>query len=252
MIADGKAPPISTLPSSVDVISSSASPVRALPGGTFPCAPPGRVHRSVNTRFPRTIIPSAESGAAVVGGRSLVSPGQPGTPRNLHPRPTGRPAKRSETTLKKLATRIAAGTIGALGVAGVAFSAAGTAHAGTMPIVRPGEPTVTMTISNHTDKPEYLVGSSAAGGEWVNGPAQVLYPAPRRSSLPPSAQRPSRRRRHLPDRPRRSDRRVPDQQSPLRGRHLDDRRLGPGSQQYWINTSVATGYPQANVSYDLW
>lgn len=27
---------------------------------------------------------------------------------------------------------------------------------------------------------------------------------------------------------------------------------GRGSQQYWINTSVATGYPQANVSYDLW
>lgn len=78
--------------------------------------------------------------------------------------------------MKKIATRIAAGTIGALGVAGVAFGAAGAAHAGTMPIVRPGEPTVTMTISNHTDKPEYLVGSSAAGGEWVNGPAQVLYP----------------------------------------------------------------------------
>ena len=78
--------------------------------------------------------------------------------------------------MKKIATRIAAGTIGALGVAGVAFGAAGAAHAGTMPIVRPGEPTVTMTISNHTDKPEYLVGSSAAGGEWVNRPAQVLYP----------------------------------------------------------------------------
>ncbi|WP_168702265.1 hypothetical protein [Gordonia paraffinivorans] len=155
--------------------------------------------------------------------------------------------------MKKIATRIAAGTIGALGVAGVAFGAACAAHAGTMPIVRPGEPTVTMTISNHTDKPEYLVGSSAAGGEWVNGPAQVLYPGATE---------------------------IVSAAAPLSG-HLDvgatyriglggptaeyqisnlrygvDTSMtgvsGRGSQQYWINTSVATGYPQANVSYDLW
>ena len=47
----------------------------------------------------------------------------------------------------KIASRLALGTIGILGIAGLALGAAGAAHAGTMPIVRPGEPTVAMTIT---------------------------------------------------------------------------------------------------------
>ncbi len=76
----------------------------------------------------------------------------------------------------KIASRIAAGTLGLAAATGIALGAAGAAHAGTMPITRPGEPTVAMTITNHTNKPEYLIGSNADGGQWVNAPQKVLYP----------------------------------------------------------------------------
>ncbi|MGW9265740.1 hypothetical protein ACWGSV_16395, partial [Gordonia terrae] len=56
----------------------------------------------------------------------------------------------------KTTTRITTATLGLAAAAGIALGAAGTAHAGTLPITRPGEPTVAMTITNHTDKPEYL------------------------------------------------------------------------------------------------
>ncbi len=42
----------------------------------------------------------------------------------------------------------------AAGITAAAAVGAGAAHAGTMPITHPGEPTVAMTITNNTDQNE--------------------------------------------------------------------------------------------------
>ncbi|MCD2147167.1 hypothetical protein [Gordonia paraffinivorans] len=153
----------------------------------------------------------------------------------------------------KIASRLALGTIGILGIAGLALGAAGAAHAGTMPIVRPGEPTVAMTITNHTNQPEHLIGSSAAGGEWVNAPAKVLYPgasqtitatAPLSGGLDVNAMY-----------------RIGDD-GPIARYQVNNHRAGTNTamtgisgrhaQRYWINSKIDTGFPQANVRFDQW
>lgn len=153
----------------------------------------------------------------------------------------------------KIASRIAAGTLGLAAAAGIALGASGAAHAGTMPITRPGEPTVAMTITNHTDKPEYLIGSNADGGQWVNAPKQVLYPgatetitavAPFNNHLDVNAMY-----------------RI-GLFGPTANYQLTNHKFnvntdmsgiwGPRSQQYWMNSNIDTGFPQANVGFDQW
>ncbi|WP_240498338.1 hypothetical protein [Williamsia sp. 1135] len=53
---------------------------------------------------------------------------------------------------------------------------AGAAHAGTVPVTNPPEPSIAMTITNHTDKTEYLGDSGPNGGQWVQAPKHELAP----------------------------------------------------------------------------
>ncbi|MGW6033443.1 hypothetical protein ACWFOS_07265, partial [Gordonia terrae] len=85
-------------------------------------------------------------------------------PRKVSGVTTTTPTPHREHTMKTT-TRIATATLGLAAATGIALGAAGAAHAGTLPITRPGEPTVAMTITNHTDKPEYLQGANADGGQ---------------------------------------------------------------------------------------
>ncbi|WP_338856471.1 hypothetical protein WDY80_00580 [Gordonia hongkongensis] len=153
----------------------------------------------------------------------------------------------------KTTTRIATATLGLAAATGIALGAAGAAHAGTLPITRPGEPTVAMTITNHTDKPEYLQGANADGGQWVNAPQHILYPgatetitatAPftnhldvnaiyRIGAFGPTANY------QLTNHPHN----VNTAMSSI---------WGPHAQNYWMNNHIDTGYPQVNVGFDQW
>ena len=174
------------------------------------------VHRSVDMGFIPSIHRSGATRNAPDQAISVVSP-----ERTDH-RPT------TEETTMKLQTRIAAGVVGIAAAAGIGLGAAGAAHAGTMPITRPGEPTVAMTITNHTDKPEYLIGSTAGqSGQWVNAPQRVLYPgasetvtavAPFSNYLTANAQ--------YPDRALRAHRQLRDRGHEGQRQHRDERDLG--------------------------
>lgn len=77
----------------------------------------------------------------------------------------------------KTSQRIIAAVAGLTATVGIALGAAGAANAGTLPVTHPGEPTTTMTITNRSAQPEFLIGSSTGGtGHWVNGPRGYLAP----------------------------------------------------------------------------
>lgn len=79
------------------------------------------------------------------------------------------------TMSKSIENRILAGTA-ALGIsAALAAGGAGLAHAGTVP-ARPGEPTVAMTLTNHTNHTEWLVSATPGTGQWVQAPTRALAP----------------------------------------------------------------------------
>ncbi|WP_439031045.1 hypothetical protein [Gordonia terrae] len=153
----------------------------------------------------------------------------------------------------KITTRIATATLGLAAAAGIALGAAGAAHAGTLPVTRPGEPTVAMTITNHTDKPEYLQGANADGGQWVNAPQHILYPgatetitatAPYNNHLDVNAIY-------------RIGLFGPTANYQLTNHHYNVNTdmsgiWGPHAQQYWMNNHIDTGYPQVNVGFDQW
>lgn len=154
----------------------------------------------------------------------------------------------------KTSHRITAALAGLGAATAIGFGLSGTANAGTMPITRPGEPTVAMTITNHTNHTEYLVGSTPdTGGQWVNAPQRTLAPgateivkavAPFANQLTVNAQY-----------------RV-GLGGPIANYEIHDSAhnvnttftgvSGTKAGNYWINTHVSSHYPNANVGYDLW
>lgn len=107
--------------------------------------------------------------------------------------------------------------------------------------------------TNHTDKPEYLQGANADGGQWINAPQHILYPgatetitatAPftnhldvnaiyRIGAFGPTANY------QLTNHPHN----VNTAMSSI---------WGPHAQNYWMNNHIDTGYPQVNVGFDQW
>ncbi|MEO9329308.1 hypothetical protein [Gordonia aurantiaca] len=153
----------------------------------------------------------------------------------------------------KIASRLALGTIGVLGVAGLAFGAAGAARAGTMPIVRPGEPTIAMTITNHTNQPEYLIGSHTSGGQWVNAPAKILYPG---ASQTITAAAPLSNHLDI-NATYRIGNNGPIAKYQVNNRHNGINTAltgvsGHHAERYWIDSKIDTGFPQANVCFHQW
>jgi len=152
-----------------------------------------------------------------------------------------------------LRNRIAATAVGAAAVAGIALAGTGVANAGTVPVTHPGEPSVAMTITNHTDRYEWLVGQDAGTGSWVNGPQRVLAPgasetvvatAPNTSYLTANVAY------------------KVGAFGPTANYEIEDMQgntntamsgmSGPGAQQYSIASNIQSWYPTVNVSYDQW
>lgn len=154
----------------------------------------------------------------------------------------------------KTSHRITAGLAGLAATAAIVVGGAGAANAGTLPVTHPGEPTVAMTITNHTSETEYLVGSTAGGtGAWINGPQRRLAPgateiitanAPSASYLTTNVEY-----------------RV-GLLGPIAIYEVENMQgnvntamtgvAGPRAQQFWINSTISSRYPNANVAFDQW
>ncbi|MGV9824982.1 hypothetical protein [Gordonia sp. NPDC003429] len=159
----------------------------------------------------------------------------------------------STITSKITSRRVAAAVAGVAIAGGLATAGVGAAHAGTMPINRPGEPTTAMTITNHTDRYEWLVSSTPGSGQWVNAPQQVLAPGATEvvtANAPMSPYLTSfvnyRVGAFGPIATYNVANIRGDVNTAMTGVN------GQGSGQYWINANVATGHPNVNVSYNLW
>ncbi|MYR07616.1 hypothetical protein GTV32_15460 [Gordonia sp. SID5947] len=153
--------------------------------------------------------------------------------------------------------RITAATVGIAGVAaavGIGLAGAGAAHAGTMPVTHPGEPSVAMTITNHTDKVEHLVGSGTSGnGVWVNGPRQTLGPgasetvtavAPHGTKLAVNVAY-----RIGTSGPTATYEILNSQSNTNIG---TSGISGPGASKYWLGHTFGSHYPATNVVFDQW
>lgn len=151
----------------------------------------------------------------------------------------------------KLSHRITAGLAGLAATAGIAFGAAGLASAGTIPVTRPGEPTTAITITNHSGQGEYLIGSSTGGtGHWVNAPRGYLAPgasetlvanAPFANYLTVNAQY-------------RIGAFGPRANYEVENMHgnVNTGMSGVNAGHHFLNSRIASGYPNVNVSFDQW
>ncbi|WAC57742.1 hypothetical protein [Gordonia sp. SL306] len=155
------------------------------------------------------------------------------------------------------ARRITAATAGIAGIAaavGIGLIGTGTANAGTMPVTHPGEPSIAMTITNHTNKAEHLVGSGTSGnGVWVNGPRQTLGPG---ASETITAVAPHGNKLAISvaykigvGGPTATYEVLNSQSNTNTG---TSGISGPGASQYWMSHNFGSHYPATNVGFDQW
>ncbi|MCB0929811.1 MAG: hypothetical protein U0R77_09055 [Mycolicibacterium insubricum] len=140
--------------------------------------------------------------------------------------------------------------------AGIAAALSGSAlaHAGTMPVTHPGEPTIAMTITNHTDKVQYLINDGTSpNGQWVDAPEKLLAPgasetvtavAPQGNSLD----------MHVAYRVGLGG---PTASYEVSNSKSDTNVANTGvtgflAKNYWINHNFSSRHPNTNVVFDLW
>ncbi|MGC4935968.1 hypothetical protein ACLQ3C_20060 [Gordonia sp. DT30] len=152
---------------------------------------------------------------------------------------------------KSIKNRALAGLAG-VGIAGaLAAGGAGLASAGTVPVNHPGEPTVAMTITNHTDQIEWLAGATPGTGQWVQAPHEMLAPgAPETvvTNAPNSSYETVFVNYRIGAFGPRATYNVEDMQG-----NVNTAMTGISGGHYFINApQIDSGYPNVNVSYDLW
>lgn len=152
--------------------------------------------------------------------------------------------------MKNTTARIAAAGAGI--AAALPFAA--IAHAGTMPVTHPGEPTIAMTITNHTDKVQFLLNDGTSpNGKWADGPQRMLAPgateivtavAPQGDSLD----------MHVAYRVGVGG---PTATYEVNNSEVNTNVANTGvtgflAKNYWINHNFTSHYPNTNVGFDLW
>lgn len=155
-------------------------------------------------------------------------------------------ASKNVTSVKNRTAAVVAG-LGALAVLGTgALAGAGAAHAGAMPV---GGSTVAMTLSNHTNLTEYLVGANTPGGQFINAPRRALAPGATEvvtaaggrggetvtmtykiGAVGPKA--------------------IYQMVNSPSGANTN--ATGTTGGNYRVNANVSTGFPHVNAGYDLW
>ncbi|MGC4934395.1 hypothetical protein ACLQ3C_12010 [Gordonia sp. DT30] len=134
--------------------------------------------------------------------------------------------------------------------AALAVAGAGLASAGTVPVTHPGEPTVAMTLTNHTDRTEWLAGANPGTGQWVQAPHLSLAPGASETIVS-----------NAPSSPYETvfvNYRV-GAFGPTATYNIENVRgdvntdmTGLSGGHYFIDAHIDTGYPNVNVGYDLW
>lgn len=156
---------------------------------------------------------------------------------------------KTSTTIKN---RALAGIAGMGIAASLAAGGAGLACAATVPVTHPGEPTVAMTITNHTDKAERLISATPGTGQWVNAPQRVLAPGASETVIanaPSSSYETVFVNYRIGEFGPRATYNIEN----VRG-DVNTAMTGiSGGGHYMINAPhIESGYPNVNVSYDLW
>lgn len=154
--------------------------------------------------------------------------------------------------MNTITRRVTAGVAAIVATAGIGLAAAGAADAGTLPVTHPGQPTVAMTITNHTNRIEWL-RTEYTTGQWVNAPRKVLAP---NASEVVTAVAPYGRTMQTDIGYQEGINGPTANYAMAQGPWGTDTGttsvFGPGSRPYWIATNVSTGSPTVNVGYDLW
>ncbi|NDK92009.1 hypothetical protein GYA93_20905 [Gordonia desulfuricans] len=153
---------------------------------------------------------------------------------------------------KSIKNRTIAGLAGVGVAAGLALGGAGLASAGTMPVTHPGEPTIAMTITNHTDQTERLAGATPGTGQWVQAPRTTLAPGASETVTtvaPNSSYETVFVNYRIGALGPRATYNVEDVQG-----DVNTAMTGiSGGGHYMINApQIDSGYPNVTVSYDLW
>ncbi|MDL9935401.1 hypothetical protein QSJ18_01445 [Gordonia sp. ABSL1-1] len=151
-------------------------------------------------------------------------------------------------------TRIATATAGLAGIAAIGLIGAGAAGAGTMPVTHAGEPSVAMTITNHTNKTEHLVTSTISGnGVWVNGPSRTLAPGASEiiKVVAPTGQKLAVNIAYRVGTggPTATYEVLNSQTNTNTG---TTGMSGPGAGQHSITHNFGSHYPATNISFDQW
>lgn len=146
--------------------------------------------------------------------------------------------------------RIIAGA-GALAIAGgLAAAGAGLACAGTVPVTHPGEPTIAMTITNHTDRTEWLESATPGSGGWVSAPHAALAPGASETVVSTA-----------PHAPYETDfvtyrlgavgPSATYEVQNVRG-EVNTGMTGTTAGHYFIDAHIDSGFPNVNASFDQW
>ncbi|WP_238403813.1 hypothetical protein [Gordonia desulfuricans] len=153
---------------------------------------------------------------------------------------TGRKGLRSRKG-RLLAVLAGVGVAGALAAGG-----AGLASAGTLPV---GQATTAMTITNHTDKTQYLTSADPGAGHWINAPRGTL--APGASEIVTASTHGNHETVTINYRIGAVGPHAVYQLVNVPG-GTNTNATGVTGGHYWINANVSTGFPHANAGYDLW
>ncbi|RPA59883.1 hypothetical protein EF294_11535 [Gordonia oryzae] len=154
------------------------------------------------------------------------------------------------TAARRLRDRALIGLAG-LGVGtGLVLGGAGLATAGTVPTTHPGEPTVAMTITNHTNRTEFLQSATPGAGQWVQSPRAQLAPGATEiivSHAPHSSSENVMVSYRIGAAGPKAVYNIENAKGAV---NLN--ATGTTSGSYRINAHINTGYPAVNVGYDLW
>ncbi|MGW5524862.1 hypothetical protein [Gordonia sp. NPDC003950] len=135
--------------------------------------------------------------------------------------------------------------------AAIAVGGAGLASAGTVPVTHPGEPTVAMTLTNHTNRTEFLASATPGSGHWVDAPRFTLAPGASETVVAVAPTAPSETvfvNYHIGAFGPTATYNVEN----VRG-DVNTDMTGISGGHYFINTPrIESGFPNVNVSYDLW
>ena len=107
-----------------------------------------------------------------------------------------------------------------------------------------------MTITNHTDHTEFYAGGTPGSGQWINAPQFALAPGAS-EVVTASAPNAASETVFVNYQVGAFGPRAIYELENVRG-DVNTNMTGTTGGHYFVNASVASGFPNANAVYDLW